>query len=316
MNIKKYIILISAVCVAIFCIFSLNGKTVKVSAIEIKETKANRTVSCSGKIESKNVTAVELDFPVIFENVYFKAGEKVEKGDVLAVIDKKKTIDYLSNLLTSYSSAISLSNLSSLPIDSIATLIPENIIAPVSGIISGCEIDGEKYINIQAPIFSISDDSDLVVRLSVGETQIASIKKGQYAVISGQGFSGKHYGKVTEISASARENFSLTGSNTVVDVFVSVAQKGNSLKPGLTAGTKILTSVKENAILIPYESILQDDNNNEYVYIINNDIAQKRIIKTGIEYEDGTEVLNGLSVGELIVEDPSEIKNGTKVKIA
>lgn len=316
MNRIKYIIFFSLTVFAVIAVFSFSKDTVTVTVTEIKSERADRTMTCSGKIESKNVTPVELDFPVVFSRVNFKTGDCVEKGDVLAVIDKAATIDFLSELIDSYSGVLSVSALNSLPLEKISAMIPENVVAPVSGILSGSEVDGKKYTNIQSPVFSISDTSDLTVRLAVGESKIASVKEGQYAIISGQGFSGKYYGKVTEISSAARDNFSLSGSNTVVDVYVSVPNDSKTLRPGLTASTTILTSVNKDAVIIPFDSILQDSDNNEYVYVVDGDTAHKRIIKTGVEHEKGTEVLSGLADGDLLITNPSKVKDGMNVKIS
>lgn len=67
-------------------------------------------------------------------------------------------------------------------------------------------------------------------------------------------------------------------------------------------------------IIAPYEAVLQDEKNSEYVYVVNGGYAQKRYIITGSEYADGFAVVSGLFNNEIIVMNPEEL-HGDEIRV-
>jgi multidrug efflux pump subunit AcrA (membrane-fusion protein) len=68
--------------------------------------------------------------------------------------------------------------------------------------------------------------------------------------------------------------------------------------------------------VVPFESILQDDNGQEYVFAFKNGRAIRQNITTGDEYDTGVEVLTGITAGETIIDDPPDsLSNGSNISI-
>ena len=89
---------------------------------------------------------------------------------------------------------------------------------------------------------------------------------------------------------------SLTSApETRVEVLLSVTNADERLKPGYTANVKIYTDHKDEALLVPYEAVWQDEDNRENVYVIENGRAVQHMVRTGYELENLLEVTEGLS---------------------
>ena len=73
--------------------------------------------------------------------------------------------------------------------------------------------------------------------------------------------------------------------------------------------------MRKNAILIPRASIVEDEAN-QTVFIIENEVAHKRTIRTGLTNGAMIEVLEGLQGDERIVTiGQSGLRDGGKVKV-
>lgn len=191
------------------------------------------------------------------------------------------------------------------------------VTAPVAGVVASVNAKDHEGVGSQ-PAAVISENEGLQVNLSVNESQISSIAVGQKAEITGVGFQGKSYnGTVTKISNIAQQVVSATGQETVVTVIVKVDNDNEEslewIKNGFTAKCKIIMSVDQDRIVVPYEAVLAEDNGQEYVYKVVENRAVKTYITTGKEFENGFEVRKGLSKGDEIIKNPEQVSDFQRV---
>lgn len=294
----------------------------------------------SGTIEERKKTEINTYFPVIISDIYVENGQYVEKGQVIAKVDKVATIEAITEASSSQSSSdvqgllrqalasglinddtISqyeglLNNQSTTPVQD----IKEEFTAPESGIISSINISEGSIFAPTKPIAVISNSGDLTAKITVSENKISQINIGTKAVISGSGFAGIAYDATVEkISSSAKKTLSGTSSETVVDVTLKILNSDSRLKPGFSTKAELQVSEPREVLTVCYESVIQDDKNNEFVYVYDKGVAKKRKIKTGLELENGYEILSGLKLGEVVVVNPVKLKESAvivKVKTA
>ena len=55
-------------------------------------------------------------------------------------------------------------------------------------------------------------------------------------------------------------------------------------------------------LTIPREAYYSDDTG-EYVYVIENDVVEKKYVKTGIVNDEKVEITNGISAGQVVIVD-------------
>ena len=311
MTMKKYVAL-GAVTVLSLAGVLLAGWTMKKSVTEVdiytvSPQLVEQTVTCSGKVESAESREVYADISCIAEQVLVKAGDRVNKGDVLFTVDVDATKQVLAT-----AGGIS------------PEMVPDGTVhkeltAPVSGIVTALNVSSGELTDAGKPCVVISSSEALQVKIAINEKNIRNLSLGQSASISGTAFTKPQYsGQVTYISSSARQQYVGNVSETVVDatITLSPAEVDESLRIGLSAKAKVTIGSTPDAMVVPYEYVLQDEDGREFVYLYREGSAVKQVIETGSELGIGFEVTKGLQAGDQVITQPEKItRDGTAVAI-
>ena len=299
---KKYVILllstglVVALLVGVHAWTAKTPPTVKLTAVD--EQILYETVDCTGKVELSDSEEVYVDLPCVAGEVFVSAGQAVSKGDPLFTIDMNATQAVLAQLGTSLSG-------SSLKDD-------QTVTAPTSGIITEISVRQGNTLDHTTPCAVIAPGENLQIAAVIREKYIQQVQVGQQVEISGVGFSKDVYhGTVTAIATTAHQQYIGSTSETVVDAVVcfNPQETDSSLRVGLNANASIVVGTVENALLIPYNCIGQDEEGREYVYVYHDDgTARRRTITVAREYADGALVVSGISAGERLVQDPDALQ--------
>ncbi len=296
---KKYVWLAVGTAVALAAALllrqGLSPKTESVELVTVESSSVRQTVECTGKVASADVAEVFVDVPCIAQTVFVSEGQYVEAGDVLFTVDKEATQQVLAQLGGAVSGSA-----------------PTQVTAPVSGVVSGLSVsEGQVASNLE-PCAVISSGNTVHIAVVVRERYVSRIALGQEVEISGVAFAKERYhGTVTHIASSAHQEYIGTSSETVVDAVVTLREEelDDSLRAGLNARARVLVNVIEEALLVPYTCIAQDDEGNEYIYVYNEkDNTVSRVVpEFGEECEEGVLVVSGLASGARIVQEPERL---------
>lgn len=319
---KKYVMLLTFTVLLGASIIGY-GKHVKdsiprVEVWRIVPSTVEDSVVCTGKVEYASSGSVYAPAASVSQKVYVNNGDYVHAGqklmDVTTVLGDQTA--GTSDLNEAYAAFLNqASGASSLPSADVET---KTLTAPISGRITSIAVtDAGYYIDPGKPAVEIKGTTGLQVRLSVNESQISDIKLGQKAEITGAGFKNStYYGTVREISPEAKQLYSTTGQETVVEVVVSVDHAGSDIKPGYSAKAKITISNNKNVLVAPYEAVRADNDGNEYVFRLVGNQAVKTAITTYREFNDGFEIKKGLSTNDKVIENPDGVSDGVRVLAA
>ena len=163
---------------------------------------------------------------------------------------------------------------------------------------------------VEASTGAVKRDA-MLVSVLVSESKISSVKEGQMAEITGDGFENKSYtAYVSSIGKTAKKVVLGTGKIVVVDVLLEIENPDDALKSGFTAKVKLFTDEAQEVTVLPYSAVLQDDGG-EYVYIYSNGKAIRTSVKTGRELANGYEVLGGVKAGDVVITSPLDIGDGS-----
>ena len=158
-------------------------------------------------------------------------------------------------------------------------------------------------VTVGQALVTLAGDTGLVVRTKVDEQDVAAIRVGQRANISGEDLGGQTLpGHISFISAIAQK--SDDPSNTARQVITTVALDKTLpfLRDGMTVDVDILTRDLAHAMAIPNEAIRKEANGTaSYVFVIAGGKAKKTTIKTGIANDAQTIVASGVKPGDVIV---------------
>lgn len=228
------------------------------------------------------------------------------------------------------------------------------IYAPMSGTITQLNNEvGEKVLgtsfNQGTGIMTISDLSSMECQIDVSETDVSLINIGDTARIQVDAFPDRVFsGYVYEIANTATSK-GLGTQEEVVNFIVKVRiiDKENELRPGMSCTVDVEVEKKNNVIAVPIQSItvredinldmnkLDEDNENlqrkenkkdkkikpqEIVFIVENGVAKKRNVKTGISNDTYIEVTEGLQDNLEVVKGSykaitKELEDNSKVKV-
>jgi len=143
-------------------------------------------------------------------------------------------------------------------------------------------------------ILSVADLSDMIVKSSINEVDIAKIAEKYTAEVKIDAFPYDSFtGVISKISASAKNENNVK----VFPIEIEISQKDRRLRPGLSANVTIFGENKEDILVIPIRTIFSDPQGNDVVYKVVCDTIQTTptIIKTGINDLQFVEVYEGLN---------------------
>jgi len=181
------------------------------------------------------------------------------------------------------------------------------IYAPMDGVITSRPVQtgqiiasGISNVGGGTTLMTLSDISRLFIDANVDEADIGKIREGQKAVITADAFPGQRFtGTVVRVAAKG-----VTNSNVVTfEVKIEVdPQSRHLLKPEMTADVDIQADRKEDALVLPNETI-QFGREGYFVMLASdeNTSGVKTKIKPGITDGLNTEVIEGVSEGDRVM---------------
>ena len=144
---------------------------------------------------------------------------------------------------------------------------------------------------------TIADTSKLDVKGEFTESDVAKIEKGQQASVTFDAMQGtRASGKVTAIDQTS------TTSNNVVQygVTVSLTDPPSGLRIGATATVQVITASADNVLLVPTAAV-RTAGGRSSVTVLSAGKQVTKIVQTGAQGDQGTEIKSGLSEGDQVV---------------
>lgn len=190
------------------------------------------------------------------------------------------------------------------------------ILSTVEGIVTESNYKKSDYITLGTKLFEIADISEYILKTEVLASDMAEIYLGSDVIIEDADLGIKTNGKVSFIAPKAFSKISDLGiEQKRVKIDIKPDENISNFKMNYELDIKIIIADKENIIAIPNNAIFTD-NEKTYVFKIQNNAAVISEIKKGIEGEVFTEILEGVVIGDQIIQSPdSKLKNGAKIKI-
>lgn len=162
-------------------------------------------------------------------------------------------------------------------------------------------------------IFSIVQLDSVRFAAEVDEVDVDRVKKDMTGRISLDAFPGDELeSKVSEISPAAQ--LTATGG-TVFPVYFDVKGVDKDVLIGMKGDVSIEVNAVSGTVSVPIEAILDEDDE-EYVFVVENDTLEKRVIVTGVLTDTRAEIIEGLQAGELVALPGSlDLSDGMSVRV-
>jgi len=296
---------------------SRNDNRVRYVKTEILETSAIQNhISCSGELSAYRSRSLGVAGYAVVDRIYVNIGDTVEKGQILLTYSASAdaALDTVGKMISSKEFNINETVEYIHLADTFGSTADGYLTAPFSGVVTAIEPkEGEQLSPLSAAI-RISDTSRMTVKLRVYENDLHRIRIGMPVTLSGGTFEGTRHGVITAVSPSVKSSTSLTGVTERYGEVTAELTECDGLIDGASVDARISISEISGAVLVPYSAVSQDDDGNEYVYVINSNRAVKRIITTAEDLGSQVRISSGLKAGEcIILESPETINEGETV---
>jgi HlyD family secretion protein len=146
------------------------------------------------------------------------------------------------------------------------------IVSPVTGVVLSRDIEPGQTVaaSLNAPVlFTIAEDlTQMEVEVSVDEADVGQVKEGQSATFAVDAFPGRTFpAKVTRVnvgsnassssssSSTSSSTTSTTGTVVAYTAVLSVDNRAEILRPGMTATADIVTQELRDVLLVPNSAL-------------------------------------------------------------
>lgn len=185
--------------------------------------------------------------------------------------------------------------------------------APISGFINKKYIEPGSIL-AGAPateLFDIVNVSKLKLKVTVNESQVASLKVGTTINVSASVYPDKTFsGKITFIASKADESL-----NFPVEIEIT-NNASNDLKAGMYGTAEFASKQqKQSLMIVPRNAFVGSVSSNQ-IFVVENGTAKLKTVTAGRILGDKVEILKGLSDGEqVIITGQINLQNGSKVEV-
>ena len=189
------------------------------------------------------------------------------------------------------------------------------VVAPISGVITSLPMEEGMSVAAGTALFTIVDPSKLKVQCDISPYYAPDLKVGLDAIVKYTGSKTIEVdGTVSKIAAVATVKTTSSGETTSLPVDVEIKEPGDIIKPGFSVDVKIITNTRENVCVVPLLAVLEEDDNEYYVYVVKEDGSlEKRSVTQGLSNGLYIEV-EGVAEGEMVISNPSDtLTEDTKV---
>lgn len=310
----------------------------RVIVIQATSQPVSETLSLVGDIAANESVEVRGEVDGVIQEVLFKEGQRVEKGQLLVRLDDSKfaaavaegearfklsqsTYDRAKQLLKDQlisqqefdqnQSTFEMSR-ATLELNK-RNLRDARILAPFSGVVGAREISPGQVVTKNTPLTWIVDLDPVKIEFDVPEKFLSPVRIGQDLEITVAAYPGKTFkGKVFFVSPF------IDSTNRTALVKAEAANSDGLLKPGMFANLELTTMVRQNAVVVPEVALTQIlENNRAMVFVVDAQTnAMLRPVKLGVRLAGRVEV-EGVKPGELvIVEGTQKTVPGKPVQLA
>ncbi len=185
-----------------------------------------------------------------------------------------------------------------------------SIRAPISGVVAQRMIKVGNMVLPNTPTFRITDFDPLLAVLHVPEREMSKLRVGQPAALTVDAIAGENFsGRIARVSPVVDPT---TGT---IKVTVEVRDPSRQLKAGMFGRVNIVHDVHTNTLLVPKSAVIAEDAESA-VFVVQDSVAYRKLVKTGYVNGANIEILSGLQTGDKIVTTgQGSLKDSSKVEI-
>ncbi|MFN3998641.1 efflux RND transporter periplasmic adaptor subunit [Algoriphagus sp.] len=296
-----------------------NKKSILITTAAARKGEFTHYVEVTGSVLSKKNVSISAETAGRILEVPVMEGMRVSKGQILAKIDSEsidRNIEEMENSLQlattifqkqerlwnqkigteiQYLEAKNRKEGLEKNLASMKTQLNKAFVrAPFNGTIETVQVRMGEAVQPGVPMFEFVGESDMFILADVSESYVGVLTKGDSVTIDFPSIGKTLTTRVSAVGGVINPN------NRTFKVEVLLPNM-TDIKPNMIAVLKIRDYQNPNSVLVPAHLILAD-NKGDYVFIVENQTAQKKYVKRGLTANNETEILEGLTGSEIIVD--------------
>ncbi|MBL7941687.1 MAG: efflux RND transporter periplasmic adaptor subunit [Flavobacteriales bacterium] len=160
----------------------------------------------------------------------------------------------------------------------------------IDGVVYGINLEKGELVGPQTPLCVIGDAREYVLEMFVDEYDIFRIQKAMQVEVVLDSYKGQVFSaRITKINPLMNER------NKTFLVEAEFTEKPVQLFPNVSFEANIVVAVKENALLIPRNYLLNDS-------LVITSSGDTVVVQTGLKDYKKAEILSGISAGDELIE--------------
>ncbi len=303
--------------------------------MEVLPGQITNKINLPGAIEPWNSLELVSKIAGAIEEVEIREGDSVQEGDVIARLesdDYRIALDraqaayklakadferdksvYAKGVIPTAELDARQTNMQTAKADlDNASLLFERctIKAPISGVIRRLDAKVGLYLGIGDPIGSILQIDKVKAVIGIPESDVTVVRNLPTVNLSIQA--------LDDLQVVGKNHFVSSSPETAARLYrmeLEIENPGHHILPGMFVRANIIKQSRENALSIPFYSIISR-NNAQYIFIENDGVVKRQHVETGIMEQWMVEITSGLKSGDrIVVEGHRDVENGQKVNV-
>ncbi len=195
-------------------------------------------------------------------------------------------------------------------------LFDTTVRSPITGVVAQKLAETGEIVGPQAPMLVLVNHADVWVTADVDDEDVGRVRMGQEVTVLCEAYPDRVFkGQVVRIGDAALPKGTGRVKAKIVRVKIQVANAAPLLKPGMAVDIEAEAKLKADALLVPADAVLEEAAG-EYVYVVINGRVHKTVVETGFSNYTQTEILGGLSEGDVIVvSGKDDLHDGARVSV-
>lgn len=309
--------------------------SVQVVTLTVEPREFEEKLDLPAAVESFETLWVKSEVSGQVMSIPVKEGQMVEKGQVLAVLDNRDYTSRLERVEANYKLAViehdrmaelykknsaaanemdrleaQLKDIEAQRREAKLALERTKIVAPISGRLNEIEARVGDSMGVDKPVAQILQIGDVKVNVGIPESDVSAVMDLKEADIV--------IDALDKLKVKGRKLFLSRQPGDLARVYsleLIVDNPDGRILPGMFAKVEIVKKVFKDTLAIPLYAVISQENKN-FVYVENNNKAEKRSVELGILNGWMIQVNSGLKPGDkVIIVGHRQVDDGQAVKV-
>ena len=183
------------------------------------------------------------------------------------------------------------------------------ILAPRAGTLISRNVERGAVVQPGGLLFALAPDGETQLVLQIDERNLAKLERGQTAIASADAYPDQKFAATVSFI-----NPGVDIARASVQVKLSVPEPPPYLRQDMTVSVDIETARRDNALVLPARSIHDALSNRPWIMGIRNGRAYQQPVRLGIRGNAQTEILEGMTEGDIAVPATAGILTGNRFR--